>query len=169
VGCGIVTTGLLVWLCRHGFDACINIDDNVCKPSFYKQRNIIARLFNNVRQLRRVTAVMTEEFCIIARIMDRKLPKVTRSYCLGCISPVKDRRLLNVLGMGAGRRILSGMSSDLGLFIEAIGRFVSLTARILLTLRNPDVAVADLDFRFIQIEWHIGVLGHSWHFHITLD
>jgi len=89
------------------------------------------------------------------------------SYGLGCVSPVKHWRPFNILGKGARWRILSGMPSNFGFCIEAIRRFVGLTAGILLALRNPDVAVSHLDFHFIQVERHIGFLGHACHFRIT--
>jgi hypothetical protein len=88
--------------------------------------------------------------CVIAaRRVGQELIEVTRSYCLGCVAPVKDRRLFNVLGKGASWRVLCSMSQNLSFRIEPVGRLVSLTARIILALRNPNVTVSDLDFRFL--------------------
>jgi hypothetical protein len=98
--------------------------------------------------------------CVIAlRRFGQELIEVTRSYCLGCVAPVKDRRLFNILGKGASWRVLCSMSQNLSFRIEAVGRLVSLTARIIRSLRDADITVPNLDFRFTQIERHI-VLGH---------
>jgi len=82
-----------------------------------------------------------------------------RSNFFRGVASVKDWRLFNVVGKGAGWCVLCGMSPDLGFRIEAIGRLVSLTARIIRSLRDADITVPNLDFRFTQIERHI-VPGH---------
>jgi hypothetical protein len=88
--------------------------------------------------------------CVIAlRRFGQELIEVTRSYCLGCVAPVKDRRLFNILGKGASWRVLCSMSQNLSFRIEAVGRLVSLTARIIRALRNPNVTVSDSNFRFV--------------------
>ena len=49
--------------------------------------------------------------CVIeARRDGHEFIKVTRSYSLGCVAPVKNRRLFDVLGKGARWRVLCGMS-----------------------------------------------------------
>jgi len=64
-----------------------------------------------------------------------------RSNFFRGVASVKDWRLFNVVGKGAGWCVLCGMSPDLGFRIEAIGRLVSLTARIIRSLRDTDITV----------------------------
>jgi hypothetical protein len=73
---------------------------------------------------------------------------LTRSYCLGRVASVKDRRLFNVLGTGARWCIFYGMSQNLSFCIEAVSCLVRLTAGIILAFGNPDATVPILNVYF---------------------